>query len=285
MQFSVLIISPPGYPHSACFQEVAETIRHGLRELGYVSEISDKVNQGTRHIVLGANLLPFYPVPLPADSILYNLEQLGGNNFWGSPAFFSLMRRFAVWEYSAANVPILAQRGIQVQAIIPISYFAGLSRIDRSSQPKDIDVLFVGSMNERRNHIISLMRSSGLNTVTLFNKYGADRDAYLARAKLMLNVHFYPAKILEEVRLSYYLANRLPVLSEHSSNKDVDAEWGRGVFFADYEHLSRDALQLCKSEDQRAQLAEEAFRFMSKRGITPHLEKALSATTIPAWRA
>jgi hypothetical protein len=278
MKFSVLIVSPPGYPHSACFREVAETLCHGLRELGYVSSISDQVEPGARHIVLGSNLLPFYPMPLPADSILYNLEQLEGNEFWGSAKFFFVMQRFPVWDYSNANVPALAKKGIQVQAIVPISYFDGLSRIDRSSQPKDIDVLFVGSMNERRNHIISSMRASGLNTVTLFNKYGPERDAYLARAKLMLNVHFYPAKILEEVRISYYLANRLPVLSEHSGNRDTDAEWSHGVFFADYEHLASHAVHLCKSEDRRAQLAEEGFRFISKRSIRPHLKKALSAT-------
>ena len=53
----------------------------------------------------------------------------------------------------------------------------------------------------------------------------------------MLNVHFYEAKVLEMVRVSYLLANRCCVLSEVSSEPEEDDALAGGVAFAAYDDL------------------------------------------------
>jgi len=284
MRFSVLIVSPPGYIHSECFREVAETINDGLLHLGHQSQITTDVHHGTKHIVLGSNLLAAFPIELPADSILYNLEQVRDNELWASSDLVTTMRNFTVWDYTNDNAEEFKQNGIFVDAIVPIAYFDGLSRIQKQAD-QDIDVLFIGSMNERRNNVLAQMRECGLNAVWLMNTYGADRDRHIARAKLLLNVHFHKAKILEQVRISYYLANQCPVLSEHSSNAETDVDWAQGVFFSEYQYLTKHALELCRNDQARNQLAERGFAFMKQKTIVPALQRALEVRVAERQKA
>lgn len=277
MNFTVYVVSPPDYPHSQCFAEVAETICAGLLDLGHSARVANQPVPGSRHIVLGSNLLPSYPVDVPADSILYNLEQIPSNATWVSSALFALFRRFRVWDYAEENAAALKAWGIEVAALLPVSFHPVLEKMP-AVETKDIDVVFVGSMNDRRERVLSDMRGAGLEVVHLFDAYGAKRDAVLARAKVMLNLHFYEAKILEQVRISYYLANGLAVLSERSSNRDVDAEWSAGVCFAAYDGLTAEAVRLCNDHDDRQRLADAGLAFMHDRAIAPRLEAALAAT-------
>ena len=196
MRYSVLIISPPGYTHSECFREVAETINDGLQKLGHISSVTKELVPGTRHIVLGANLLTQYPVQLPPDSILYNLEQVKDNDLWVDTQFLSILRRYTLWDYSPQNVDELKKFDVHVRAVLPIGYFDGLTRIQHSAT-KAVDVVFVGSMNDRRRDVMVAMQDAGLKVGWLFNAYGAERDAGMAQAKLLLNMHYHKAKILE----------------------------------------------------------------------------------------
>lgn len=275
MEFSVLIVTPPNYTHAECFREVAETISHGLQELGHTAWVTTQARPGTRHIVLGAHLLLHYPLPLPADSILYNLEQLPLRDEDWLRRYAALLGRHAVWDYAEENRAMLQQLGIAAAAVLPIAYHPGLTRIS-PQEHKDIDVLFIGSLNARRRKILDAMQDAGIGVVALFNKYGAERDAVIARARIMLNMHFYEARIFEAVRVSYYLANRLCVLSEGSGDARLDAEWGAGVCFAPYPDLVRRARALLADQALREAYGERGLALMRQRPITPALAAALA---------
>ena len=53
---------------------------------------------------------------------------------------------------------------------------------------------------------------------------GAERDALIARARLVLNLHFYPTAIFELVRVSYLLANGKAVVAECGPETEIDAD-------------------------------------------------------------
>ena len=276
MKFAVTIISPPGYVHAAAFREVAETIDAGLRILGHDSLVTTQAMlPGRRHIVLGANLLPKSPQPLSPDAILYNLEQVRGNTAWFTPALLDLFRRHTVWDYATDNAAALAELGVSVGGILPIGYADVLTRISKAAEP-DIDVLFFGSMNERRRNILEAMQARGLRVAALFAVYGQRRDALIGRSKLMLNAHFYAAKVLEMVRISYYLANRMAVLSEPSANPDDDNRLASGVAFGSIDELPDLAVELCADASRRQAIAERGFELMSARRIESDLEPLLA---------
>ncbi|MBI2318446.1 MAG: hypothetical protein HYU75_15985, partial [Betaproteobacteria bacterium] len=238
MKFAVTVVRPPGYMHSAAFDEVAETIHCGLRSLGHDSVLtSEGLLPGRRHIVLGSNLLPHYSLPLAPDAILYNLEQVEPGAAWFGPDLIGVLRRHAVWDYNERNAGKLEALGVPVAHVVPIGYAGELARIERAPQP-DIDVLFFGSVNSRRRAVLEQMHAAGMRVEAVFGLYGRERDQLIGRAKLVLNLHYYDAKVLEMVRISYLLANRCAVLSERSMDPQEDDALAGGVAFADYDRLA-----------------------------------------------
>jgi hypothetical protein len=275
MKFAITIVSPPGYLHSEAFREVAETIDYGLASLGHDSLITTEgYLDGRQHIVLGSNLLPAHPITLSPDAILYNLEQIKGNPIALSRSIIEIFKRHTVWDYSPANAAALSELGVTVKRILPIGYTKQHTRIKRAPA-LDIDVLFVGSMNARRKTIIEAMRISGLNAVTAFGVYGAERDALIARSKVLLNMHYYDAKIFEIVRISYYLANKCTVLSERSASQIDDSAFDGGIVFSDYGGLTGKARELCEKPALRRSVALRGFEIMKTRKIEKFLSEAL----------
>lgn len=276
MKFAVTVISPPDYVHSAAFTEVAETIHYGLRSLGHDSVLtSEAAPRWRRPIVLGSNLLPHYRTPLANDAILYNLEQVQTGSPWFSDELVDIFRRYVLWDYSRKNATALGALGVQVGHVVPIGYVKELTRLELAPAP-DIDVLFCGSMNPRRKEIIDQMRAAGLRVHAAFGVYGPERDALIGRAKLLLNVHFYEAKVLEMVRISYLLANRCAVLSERSADPTEDETLAGGVAFADYQDLARRARELIDAPGERQRMARRGFEIMSARPAAQYLRAALA---------
>lgn len=280
IKFAVTIVSPPSYVHSAAFHEVAESIHFGLMSLGFDSVLTTEGNlPGRQHIVFGSNILPAYQMPLAANAILYNLEQVDVGSSWFRPELVALFCRYRVWDYSEINAVALGALGVKVEKVLPIGYVEQLTRIHFAAR-RDIDILFFGSMNPRRQEIVRRLRASGLHVVAVFGIYGKDRDQLIARSKLVLNVHFYEAKVLEIVRISYLLANRCAVLSETSSDPREDESLAGGVAFAEYGDLEKAARELVNDEERCARLSQRGFELMSKRLMTDYLQDALEGATV-----
>lgn len=277
-KFAVVVLSPQGYVHSAAFSEVAETLHSGMRALGIDCElIYGAPPAGRRPIILGSNLLPAFSCEIPQDSILYNLEQaFQGKDTWTTPALLQILKNYTVWDYSGLNASNLKKLGVPVAAVVPVGYAPELTRIDLSG-PKDIDVLFFGSMNDRRRKVLKSMQDRGLNVVALFGVYGRDRDAYIARARLVVNLHFYDAMVLETVRISYLLANGIPVLSEASSSPEEDRAFSDGVAFSSYEDLAETAARLVGDPLKLQELSTGGLALMRSRPVTHFLQPALAA--------
>jgi hypothetical protein len=281
MKFAVTVVAPPGYPHSAAFVELAETLHAALTALGHDSVLTTEGRlPGRQPIVLGTNLLPAYPLPLAPDAILYNLEQVQLGSSWFRPELLELFRRYTLWDYSRRNVAALAALEVPVARLVPIGYVPELTRIEPARDP-DLDVLFFGSMNPRRIAIIERLRAAGLRAEAVFGVYGKARDDLIARAKIVLNVHFYEAKVLEMVRISYLLANRCCVLSEASSDPEEDEALAPGVAFAAYDDLVPRAQELVADAALRAGIAQRGFELMRQRSAIDYLRAALDPTRTP----
>jgi len=76
--FSLWIVTPPDYPHSRCFEEIALGLQASFTELGFDAPIvTDPAQIKDWAIVLGANLLPRLQVPPRAvDSMKALLEKI-----------------------------------------------------------------------------------------------------------------------------------------------------------------------------------------------------------------
>lgn len=275
MRFAVTTITPLDYPHSQAFREVALSVHHGLLELGHDSVLSTRLdNRRRRHIVLGANLLARYPQATPADTIIYSLEQVTPGSKWFSDAYLDVLRSRKVWDYSACNVVALNQLGIGNVTEVPIGYVSQLSRIEPVA--KDIDVLFYGSINERRGAVLDALERAGLKVHAQFGVYGAERDALIARARIVLNLHFYEAKVFEIVRVSWLLANRCFVVCERGADSDMERAFEAGVAFCEYDKLVDTCRHFLAHPEQASSVADAGFSLMQQRPESAYLAVALA---------
>ncbi len=199
MEFEITILQPKNYIHSSAFAEVMESLAYGFGHLGHRTRLTKNHISTTGHtIILGANLLrPDQILSLPAEAIVYNLEQITSESAWISPEWLDSMKGRIIWEYSAQNVSYW--RTNRVQAVyVPIGYCPTLTRIDRT-QTKDIDVVFYGSLNDRRLNILNALQARNLRIAVLNGTYGRQRDSIIGRSKMAINIHYYVPNIFEVV--------------------------------------------------------------------------------------
>lgn len=280
-EYCIWIVSPPGYSHSRCFEEVALSFQAAFLELGYrVPVVSDPALVQGRAIVLGPHLLPHIPAPSLRDRmILFNLEQVSESSSWMTEEYRGLLKEHCVWDYSKNNIRTLADMGITGVTLCPIGYSPALSRIEPASNP-DIDVLFIGSLNKRRRQVLNGLIAKGIDARWGFNIYGRERDAALSRAKLILNMHMYDAKVFEIVRVSYLLANRMCVVSETGSDPELESRFCPGVAFTDIGEIPEVCESLLKDQVARQRLKDEGFRIFSSMTQREFLQSALEHSGI-----
>jgi predicted nucleotidyltransferase len=245
-----------------CFAEVGFLIKHSLVSCGISCDIAvndmarDKIN-----VILGWHLLPFKKEYSSFKYIPYQLEQLSSAawNAFSENAKKVLSHAFKVWDYSSENVRFLKERGLSALHL-PVGYHQSLEQVPQG-RPKDIDVLFFGSMGERRQKVLNILeREKKVRLHALFGVYGRERDEFIARSKIVLNVHFYPAKIFEAVRISYLLNNRCFIVSEES---EINPYRGVTIPMFPYEQLPDACRSFLDKEhdiERESNAAHEEFR-------------------------
>lgn len=269
---SIWIVTPPGYVHSGAFEEFALALSEGLRELGVAAPIVHRRPAGET-IVLGANLLPALSDRPPRRAILFNLEQLSPGSPWWSERYLDLLRRRPVWDYSTRNVALLRSMGIAA-TLCEVGHADALRRIvPRETQ--DIDVLFYGSVNDRRRAALLALEDAGLRVVALFGVYGAARDDYIARSRIVLNLHYDEGRLFEVVRVSYLLANGCCVVSETGDDPEVERAYEGAVAFTSYEGIVPTCLALLRDDARRRALGANGLALMQSRRQADALRAAI----------
>lgn len=277
-KFQIALIRPPAYLHTEAFREIAETLQFGLRSIGHKAEIAENVFDSTAtNLILGAHLLPPGQArQVPPGSILYNLEQIGSAQL--QPAYYELARQHQIWDYDVSNLEKWNAMNCSYAPVhVPIGYVPELTRI--ATKPHDIDVLFYGSLNQRRNHILNSLKEFGVKVHSVFGVYGRDRDDLIARSKLILNIHFYDAKVFEIVRVSYLLANSKAVVTECASHNRADEGLADAVLACPYESLVQGCLSLLQHEEERLKLETRGFEWFSQRKESDILTSALQQSS------
>jgi Rps23 Pro-64 3,4-dihydroxylase Tpa1-like proline 4-hydroxylase/peroxiredoxin len=291
MQYSIWIVNSwhNAQGHTRCFEEVALALQSAFRELGYdVPIVRSHEEARGRVIVLGAGVLHRHDIKLPEDMIIYNFEQVHEQARFFLPGnpYINYLRRYPVWDYSQNNIAELAKRGVTNVAMCGVGYMPELTRIPKNDL-QDIDVLFIGSMHPRRQQLIDELKERGLRVEVIQDMYGPQRDAVIARSKVILNVHLQPANVFEVVRVSYMLANRKCVVSEVGDDKQLEGPYEKAVVFRPYGQLVKACLEYASNAEKRIKQEEAGFNIFSKMSQVPMLAAALkhdagkSATAVP----
>ncbi|MDH4149304.1 MAG: methyltransferase domain-containing protein [Betaproteobacteria bacterium] len=274
---NVCILQPPGYIHALALLEAAEYVAEKCTLAGYQARLSkNRVLSGGLNIVFGAHIKPEKNLSLPPNTVIFNTEQVPEKSVWISSEYKNCLDRHFVWDYSQSNLALLHDRAQRID-------FFHVEKLQRITlqEHREFDLIFYGSMNERRKAIIEELRNRGLNVLVVFGLYGPERDELLGKARAVLNLHFYESQLFQQIRAFYALSNGVPVISENFPEDSAPALYKDVIFtpgripFVDY------VLKLLKDNGQfESAVKEKISRFQATTNdaeFQKTLEKTIGA--------
>jgi hypothetical protein len=200
---------------------------------------------------------------IPNNYIVYQLEQTTGNDEskWFSEIYIRYMKNaIEVWDYSIINYQNLKKLGIDKVKYVPLQYMKTCDTISHlNSIDKDIDVLFYGAMNERRQAIVDQLINKGLNVVVKTHLWNTDRLEMIARSKIIINIHYYEHSIIESARLSYLLSNQCLIVSEPSMDPILDRMYSKYVKIVKYDQMADTCAEILANYDEYWQKQQQVL--------------------------
>ena len=285
MNFQFVLIKPEGFDFVEAFREVMEVLQAGLVTLGHsVRESTNVIQPNARAILFGAHHLDEESIArLPADTIIFNLEQLLPDYPWYSEAYLKVLARFQVWDYSAANLDVLSRTARSLPLVhVPFGYSPCLTRITPAAE-QDVDVLFFGVHTERRLAVLHAMAARGLKVVCLCNVWAAERDAWIARAKVVVAIRQTEDGAFEDVRVIFLLANAIAVVTEIMPHEVLPVSLQDAVCAVGYGELTDACVRLVDAAAERTALCQRAKSSVMSPALQslPGIARAVQGLTPP----
>jgi hypothetical protein len=283
MQFHVAhIVAPDPKLHGLFgYQEIVDTLVWGLSQLGHdVTTAQNEIDPDAVNIVLGFQMMDGAMIDtLPDNTIIYNLEQLANiPTDTMKSCFPAAARRLVIWDYDEKNLDAWREVGSAHEPVLlPVGWAPPLVKIPKRDQ--DIDVLFYGIPGKTRLGVYWALAQAGLRSVYICGFYGPQRDEFIARSKIVLNINKYEiSRVFEIVRVSYLLANGKAVVSDIYPESRIDPDLHEAVAFCSKEQMLETCQKLIADEPARLALEQRGQAWMQKRDIRPLLQKVLGQT-------
>jgi hypothetical protein len=282
---NLITVEPDGYAHAAAFHDLTASFESALQSLGIrVNKRKNSVGLEGINMLFGAHLINAKALAdkIPHNTVIVNLEQFRGFKVGDQHIYLSLLRRLAVWDYSARNVEQVKRlTHNNCVSRFGIGYAPVMNRF-LPAGPQTTDVLFYGSLNDRRRAVLEALTRAGLKVRHLFSIYGDARDQEIADAKVVLNMHFYEDSIHEIVRTSFLLANAKAVVSECGPETEIDDDVREALVAVPYHDLVKNCVALVKDDAHRRAIEQRGFELFSKRDQAAMLRDAIMQTVLPA---
>lgn len=275
----VRIVPDNGFDvHAQVFHEIEASVFFSLQKLGYdVTNSTNDFAPDRKNIVFGMHHCPVDVVrhDIPKDTIIYSLEQMREQ-----PECMRWCRKyrgFEVWDYSMRNVEVLQKAGVENINHCKIGYVPEISYFERNKpQERDIDILAYLSPSPRREHIMKQFADNKkLNFVHIQSTYGDDRDEYIKRAKLVINLHNHDNQIFEMVRVTHLIQNKVPVLCERNPDTDFPDYMEGTVFTSTYNRFVDTAYRLLKKPEELDTQAEKGLEIFKQSPMDNFLTEVL----------
>ena len=270
MKFNLVSIEPEHFDHAASWYELAELIQYGVLRAGF--DCTTTVNRFIKrrtNIVFGAQYLTTEMESLvPKDTLFFNTEQLVVMSEIFCHQSYMRIRYWAqkgyrFLDYSKNNVEILKKWGANEVIYMPLGYVPELDRL-KHLRP-EYDYLFYGGLNKRRRELLYKIQEQGLKLQFLNGVYGEDRDSFIERSKVVLNLHLYESEIFELVRVNYLMHNKVCVLTELNPSTKIDPVLKELFICSPRETFASTALNLINQPSLIKQKGSEAYTWLRDR--------------------
>lgn len=272
----------PHAPRPYTFTEAALCLRDSIRAAGYASEIhSNRTDANRVSIVLGA-LPPHLPAVEQLDpmrSVIFNFEQLASPSPIIADTYRPWLRHWLVADYHRLNIEWLQREHGGSQVALELPLVPGPSVAFRPELPAtgEVDVLFFGTLNPRRDALLAELRAAGLTVEVVQGAYAQELTPAIKRARLVLHAHYYEAGLFPVARILQPVAQGVPIVCETSVHSDFNDWTHSGIVFAGAGALVQACRQLAASADERAERAGRNRAFAAAIDFASPFEQLLLA--------
>ncbi len=274
---NVCVLQPPGYIHALALLEAAEYVTEKCILAGYQAGLcKNRLLSSGLNIVFGAHIKPEKNPVFPSNTVIFNTEQVPEKSRWVSFQYKDCLDRNYVWDYSRSNLELVHDRS----QVIDFCHVEKLRRIALDPHP-EIDLIFYGSMNDRRKVIIKNLGDRGVKVLTVFGLYGPERDALMGKARAVLNLHFYESQIFQQIRAFYALSNGVPVISENFPENSAPPIYRDVIFTPGQKPFEEFVVELLNNRGQfESDSRDKISRFQASKDNTDFnrvLERTIEA--------
>lgn len=264
----LMSIMPQGMISSFAYADAIRHIFYKLKDLGVAVTMSmNSIDaDADANLVVGANSA----AGLLQDNrcTLLNLEQLGPGGFDRNGRYTEFLRHMPVVDYTHDNVQFYREKDENV-FVLPFFYGKHLRGEVVPFPERPIDVLFFGTLNERRSEAIAKIQALGVQVFVPDRPvYGPERDKLVANSKAVFNWGYYEANRFEQVRASVCLSLGTPFISERRA---APAEYQDAVFWVDEENVAEFFAQTFKTPEFYRK-AEDKLRAFEQIEDRSHFE-------------
>ena len=179
---------------------------------------------------------------IPNTYFIYQTEQLNTKEraakFHNNESMFKLFNNaYQVFDYSKDNMLLYSEKYNKVPMFLP--FISGIdaattANTTATSSNKTIDVLFYGTLNQRRYIIIEVLKQlmPKLKIVVEEVVFGKQLQEKIKQSKIVLNIHNYEHATLETARIMEAMQYGVHIISEKTHETELMASY-EDVHFID----------------------------------------------------
>ena len=266
--------------------DIVETYRIAAEKLGYPTRFVERCFDPN-----AINILFFFwdvswetLASMHPDCIVVNFEPMvPGTHAWRDN-YLGVLKHCYLWEYSKTNFHRSEELSLNVADYVPLGFEAEATPILPESEvlldaEQDIDVVFFGTMTQRRADVLDALVLRGVKLKATNGGQSwpiEERDGYLRRAKVVLNLHNWGnSRVVETPRLTILLRQRKAVVCELYPDSEIEPALRHAVEGATYDTFVDTVMTLLADPKRRAELQARGPLALAHRSQTKTLGPAL----------
>ena len=222
------------------------------------------------YLVVGPHLY----TKLPLNYIVLQCEQPGSHWMYDKTLYEKFENSMGLWEISPKlnNVwrTTTSYKSFYVPTRIPMKIFIDTGEGDVPPVHQDIDILFYGGKNPKRVEMEKKLRKKFPKKNIIFryfNLFDEEREQMIKRAKLVLNIHYWPEASLETHRIEYLLARGKCVVTERSMDSELDDEYENHLVFTKYQQMPEVIDSLLRNPNEITRIGDSARELSMKHQL------------------
>lgn len=249
--------------------ELAQALKNAIEGVmeGVQVMVNNQLNGSLlSHLHIFVDLHHYVGRKLPGRFFVYNYQQLPCGR-WKKFDRVKNQLKIArgIWDYSYSNMEMTFEKLGLSSTFVPFGYspvFDFTSKFENLGGAREIDVLFIGEISERRTQIVNQIRKMGMIVAWPSRVDGPAKGKIILSAKIVLNLHKRgDLDILEIARLAFYLSNKSVVISEKSMDEQLMKEFEKGVIYADASEIPDLCVKMLSDEEKLDEMRESSYQW------------------------